>query len=322
MNRGIARRTVIEGRRDAGEFLSCVRRVVEEGLLEVHVYCLMGSHFHMLVRSPKGNLSQAMMLIQNLYARWFNRGRRRDGPLWRGRFQSKVIRSERFLNLLVDYIDQNPVKAGIVAAPESYEFGSAWHYSRTLDGPPWLSRSEIEGIVKARLGKAAYDPSDYGKALGTTLSNSAVWMIERYGFARTDVENIFTDLVNATRPNVKAWIRRKARLADGVATAGACVIDPDVLLASVKESESTDPEWWIRSGRRRKSGWRAARCVLLYQVCGCTQEEIGRRVGLSANTVKRHLDEHAALTRGDSGYERRLGEVLSRVLSAEYGAGQ
>ena len=81
MNHGVARRMVIEGRRDAGEFLVGVRRVVEEGLLEVHAYCLMGTHFHMLVRSPRGELSRAMMLVQNLYARWFNRGRRRDGPL-------------------------------------------------------------------------------------------------------------------------------------------------------------------------------------------------------------------------------------------------
>ena len=52
MNRGIARRTVIGGQRDAGGFLACVRRAAEDGLLKVHVYTLMTTQFHMLVRSP------------------------------------------------------------------------------------------------------------------------------------------------------------------------------------------------------------------------------------------------------------------------------
>jgi len=172
------------------------------------------------------------------------------------------------------------------------------------------------------MGKTSYDPSDYGDVFGTPPSRSAVWMLDRYGSAKTDVEDTFTDLVAAAPEKVKAWMRRKARLADGVSVVGSCMIDPDVLLAAVLESESANPDWWIRPGRRRKSGWRALRCVLLHQLCGCTQEEIGHRVGVGANTARRHLEEHAILARSDPGYEHRFSEVLSRVLVAEYGAGR
>jgi len=321
MNRGVARRTVIEGRRDAGEFLSGVRRVVDEGLLEVHAYCLMGTHFHMLVRSPVGELSDAMMLVQNLYARAFNRGRRRDGPLWRGRFLSKVVRTDAYWRVLVRYIDQNPVKAGIVAAPCQYELGSAWHYSRTREGPPWLCRHKIESVVRAQLARTSYDPQDYSVVFGLPLSPSAHWMLEQHAFARADPEDAFADLVAAAPERVREWMRRKAQRADGTSEVGVGVIDPHVLLASILVSEASDPNWWIRPGTRRKAGWEALRCALLYQVSGCTLDDVARRVGVGASTAGRHLREHSRLVIDDPEYAQRSSDVLAQLFRSEYGTG-
>ena len=61
MNRGIARRPIFEGRGDIRFFLSRVARAVRRGELEVHAYCVLPTHFHMLVRSPAG-LSPALWL--------------------------------------------------------------------------------------------------------------------------------------------------------------------------------------------------------------------------------------------------------------------
>ena len=60
-------------------FLSRVARAVRRGEIEVHSFCIMATHFHLLVRSPTGRLSEAMRRIQNEYVRYFNRKRRRDG---------------------------------------------------------------------------------------------------------------------------------------------------------------------------------------------------------------------------------------------------
>jgi len=318
MNRGVARRTVIEGRRDAEELLAGVQCVVEDGLLEVHAYCLMSTHFHMLVRSPCGELSRAMMLVQNLYARWFNRGRRRDGPLWRGRFLSKIVRSEEYWCLLVRYIDHNPVQAGIVPDPGLYELGSASHYSRSPDGPPWLCRGEIEGEVQMRLRKARYDPRDYRAVFGAPLSPSAHWMLEQHAFARADPQEAFESLVAAAPERVREWMRRKARLADGVPILGVGLLDPQVLLSALEAEELVDPDWWVRPGSRRKPGWQALRCVLLHQVCGCTLEESARRAGIGATTARRHLAEHGALLEENPDYAKRSSEVVCRLLGREY----
>ena len=286
VNRGVARRTVIEGSRDAAEFLACVQRVVEEGLLEVHAYSLMGTHYHLLVRSPRGELARAMMLVQNRYSRWFNRGRRRDGPLWRGRFLSKLVRSNAYWRVLVRYIDQNAVMAKIVAAPDQYQLGSAWHYSRKQVGPPWLHRAVIEQVVRTHVGKADYAPSDYVAVFGAPLSRSAHWMIERSGRDLADVEATLVHLVSAAPQDVRSWMQRKARLADGSPIVGVGMIDPGVLLSFLAVSEREEPEWFIRPRRHRKPGWRALRCALLHQLCGCTVEDSALRTGIGPSTAE------------------------------------
>ena len=92
MNRALARRSLFETSEDIRFFLACVARAVRRGQIEVHAWCILTTHFHMLVRSPKGELSAAMRRIQNRYVRHFNRKRRRDGTLVRGRYRSCEFR--------------------------------------------------------------------------------------------------------------------------------------------------------------------------------------------------------------------------------------
>ena len=139
MNRGLARRPIFENADDIRYFLALVACAVRRGEIEVHAFCVLTTHFHLLVRSPSGQLSEAMRRIQNEYVRYFNRSRRRDGPLFRGRFISKPVRSERYRRILVRYIDANAVLAGLAGLPWDYPHGSA---ARFASGrvPKWLAR--------------------------------------------------------------------------------------------------------------------------------------------------------------------------------------
>ena len=82
MNRPIGRRTLFENDADFRYFLSLLAQQVRAGRLEIHAYSLMLTHFHLLVRSVKGELSEAMRQIQYRYSRRFNRTRMRDGSLF------------------------------------------------------------------------------------------------------------------------------------------------------------------------------------------------------------------------------------------------
>src|SRR5437667_8847266 len=141
MNRGIARRTVFETRTDVRAFLALLARAVRERRIEVHAFVVLATHFHLVVRSLDGEISETVRLLENPYVRRFNRRRRRDGPLFRGRFRSLPVESGHYFHTLVRYIDQNPVEARLVARAEDYEHGSARRLVLDAPRPRWLARA-------------------------------------------------------------------------------------------------------------------------------------------------------------------------------------
>ena len=91
----------------------------------VHAYVLMTNHFHLLMTAPIASaVGKAMQSLGRRYVGYFNRRRQRTGTLWEGRYRSVPIDSERYLFTCYRYIEQNPVRAGIAAAPEKYRWSS------------------------------------------------------------------------------------------------------------------------------------------------------------------------------------------------------
>lgn len=89
MNRAVARRAAFPDRRSSRRFLAQLAKAVRSGRIEVHAYSVLANHCHLLIRSPRGEMSEALRVIQNQYTKWFNRQLKRDGPLFRGRFPSE-----------------------------------------------------------------------------------------------------------------------------------------------------------------------------------------------------------------------------------------
>jgi REP element-mobilizing transposase RayT len=96
--------------------------------VEIHSYCVMSNHFHLLVRSNNGKLSDFMRFVVGRFTRMHNLRRGGDGPLFRGRFTSKHIDSDPHLVECLRYIHLNPVRAGLVETAEQWEFSSARAY--------------------------------------------------------------------------------------------------------------------------------------------------------------------------------------------------
>jgi REP-associated tyrosine transposase len=80
-------------------------------------FCILNTHFHLLVTTPKPNLAEGMQLLNGRYAQLFNRRHERKGHLFCSRYYAGRIRSEAHLLLTVRYIARNPVEAGTVENP-------------------------------------------------------------------------------------------------------------------------------------------------------------------------------------------------------------
>jgi len=106
-------------------FLSCV---VERYKAVIHSYCLMSNHYHLMLETPQGNLSQIMRHINSEYAACFNARYKRVGPLFQGRYKSIPVEKDAYALELSRYIHLNPVRVGAVCRAEEHKWSSCRAY--------------------------------------------------------------------------------------------------------------------------------------------------------------------------------------------------
>ena len=104
----------------------------------IHGYCLMSNHYHLFIETPEGNLSQIMRHINGAYTTYFNTKRQRVGHLFQGRYMAILVDADEYATNLSRYIHLNPVRAGIVSAPEDYSWSSYQYYISRKKSPEWL----------------------------------------------------------------------------------------------------------------------------------------------------------------------------------------
>lgn len=319
MNRGIARRTLFENELDMRTFLSRLALRIRAGQIELHAYCILTTHYHLLIRSPTGQLSAAMCELHREYSRWFNRTRRRDGPLFRGRFVSKPVDTLDYREQVVRYIDFNPVSAGLVSTPSLYPHGSARAYAG-LRGPIWLCRTWIENTVAGRSRASNYNPRDYVAVFGEPLSPGLQTLLEKRLVLRGQLEDPLTRLIGAAHGQVLDWMRYKAALADGMPV-GMPVCDPDTVESTIAGGRAELGEWEVQSGRKHSDGWGLLTAALLRELCGLGWDEIAVRMGCSANGAWRMAQRHQRVVSGDGAYAERAARVARGALDRCHGVG-
>ena len=119
MNRGADHRDVFQHDADCEVFLDALAIAVDRAGLEVHAYCLMTNHFHLLIRSQEGRLASGMQFLLGRFTRLVNLRVRRDGPLFRGRYASVPVGADHQILQVCRYIHFNPVTARLTSRPQT-----------------------------------------------------------------------------------------------------------------------------------------------------------------------------------------------------------
>ena len=269
-------------------------------MIELIAYCVMTNHFHLLIRSTTGDMSSALQWLESVYVKKFNRSYDRDGPLLKGRFFSKEVKSEAYLENVMAYIDSNPVEARIVTAAPEYPFSSTHDYLRA-DGPPWLARSLIESFVCRRTGTSVYDPAAYATVFGRKWTLAALRWFQRFsegtGQDDPDLDGVFTG-----RPeHVQQWLDRCAREGDGSATRSP-IVDVVSVLEVVAACASAQPDWQVQQSRKHRPGWDVLLVGLARDLSSESFAEMGRRIGRPSRSLYGMYPTHRALMASDAEY--------------------
>ena len=312
MNRGIARRPIFENDGDRRFFLALLAAEVRAGRVEVIAFSLMLTHFHLLVRSVTGQLSAVMQRVTMLYSRRFNRTRKRDGPLFRGRFLSRHVDSLRYRRRVVTYIHDNAVAARIVANPVDDPWSSARHYAASTR-PRWLATEWVDDEI-ARRGTGDTALERLTSAFPSRVDPEFRAAIEKQLSQRPihDLEEVTIKHVGS--PRVVRWAIRKARLADGTRPFRP-VLAPNEVEAEVARARKRMPTLLGYFKRAAKDAWCILRAGLLRMLAGCTHREIGMRVDRHAATVSRDLFDHRRLFELGGEYARLTSIIASAALN-------
>lgn len=122
VNRGVARGKVYKCSEDKEKFLEILCKACKVYKVNIHDYCLMDNHYHLLIETTSENLSLFMRQINANYAIYFNKTYKRSGHLWQGRYKSWYMINESYLYTLFRYIEHNPIKAKMVQEVGEYPF--------------------------------------------------------------------------------------------------------------------------------------------------------------------------------------------------------
>ncbi len=141
--RGNEKRPIFRIERDFLRFVDRFERMYGRYGVVIHAYVLMTNHYHLLLETPRGNLSPALHDLNTAYTNYFNRRHDRVGHLFQGRYRSIVVEKDSYLLELSRYIHLNPVRAGMVKKPEAYRWSSYPSYLSSGSCPEWLRREDV-----------------------------------------------------------------------------------------------------------------------------------------------------------------------------------
>ena len=143
--RGNEQKDIFKSQKDRERFLFYLESAVVRYGAVIHAYCLMSNHYHLLLETPAGNLSQIMRHINGAYTTYFNVKRKRAGHLLQGRYKAILVEADDYAAELSRYIHLNPVRAGMVARPEEHVWSSYRSYIGQSKAPAWLKTDFILG---------------------------------------------------------------------------------------------------------------------------------------------------------------------------------
>ena len=135
MCRGDRREDVFLDDVDRQDFLKTLAEACQKTEWQVHAYCLMRNHYHLVLETPNGNLVAGMAWLQSTYTIRLNHRHKLFGHVFSGRYKAQLVEGSGngYLRTACDYVHLNPVRAGLLARGER------------LLAYPW---SSFKGVVK------------------------------------------------------------------------------------------------------------------------------------------------------------------------------
>ena len=171
-SRGNARKAIFQDDKDRGLFLGTLYRVNKRYNWLCHAYCLMNNHYHLIIETPDGNLSQGMRQLNGVYTQTYNTRHRRVGHILQGRYKAILIQKDSHLLEVSRYVVLNPVRAKAAQGPEQWKWSSYRATAGKTDPHPCLTIDWILGQFGQKRKRAE---ERYREFVRAGVSKRGIW---------------------------------------------------------------------------------------------------------------------------------------------------
>jgi len=175
MNRGRRSERIFTSPEDYQTYIKVLQEAAELWGIKIAAYCLMSNHYHLLVQTRDANLSRCMRHINGIYTQRFNRRRKTEGQLFRGRYKAILIEEDSHLLEVLRYIHRNPLRAGLVTDIKDFPWSSHHGYLSSAKKWEWIYKEFLMSMVSDKQSRrlAAYKDfvslNDSGKGVKSAL---------------------------------------------------------------------------------------------------------------------------------------------------------
>ena len=151
MSRGDRRENVFLDDVDRQDFLKTLAETCQKTGFQVHAYCLMPNHFHLVVETPDANLVAGMAWLLSTYTIRLNQRHKLSGHVFGGRYKALIVDGSGtgYLKTVCDYVHLNPVRAGLLKAEDrlaAYPWSSlVWYAAAREHRPGWIRVDRLLG---------------------------------------------------------------------------------------------------------------------------------------------------------------------------------
>jgi REP element-mobilizing transposase RayT len=284
-------------------FLDTIGQMSVRFDIDIFAYVLMSNHYHLLLRTPKANLSRSMQWLGTTYTRRFNLSHFQSGHLFQGRYKSILVENDAYLMQLCYYIHNNPLRAGMVKRLIDYRWSSYRAYAYDRRHAKWLNKdlilSQIHGTDKHQQYRQ--------KAQRYSDEHRRIWEDIRHGFiygSKKFVKQI-KDRYICGDPD-PALPQQNSIIKD---------TDPVQLLSSASNLLQCDLEK-VKNSPRVCEADKSKRDILLYllwQEGKYTNLQIGTLLGLTHSSVSRRVAIIRKKIAKDQRFENQISTIKAQI---------
>jgi putative transposase len=175
----------------------------------IHAFCLMGNHYHMVVETRTGTLSRGMRQLNGEYTRRFNFRNATVGHLFQGRYKAILVQRQTYLLELSRYVVLNPVRAGMVATPGGWPWSSYAMTCSDVPAPEWLETDWLLSQFAVQRHAAVHAYREFvaaGRGLQSPMANlrHQVVLGDDEFVKRLSAGQIVVDRTEISRPQKKS----------------------------------------------------------------------------------------------------------------------